>query len=113
MACHTKVAPIKTQSDDMVINSHILTRKMEELREEVAEKIDKELNDSKNTRNYISMKYEELCDKIKLLTELDATVTCFRNDVRAIENQLTDLSTRITELESKVTCPKESASFFI
>ncbi|KAH9634939.1 hypothetical protein HF086_017238 [Spodoptera exigua] len=78
--------------------------KFDELKYEVIHKIDKELTDSQNARDFISQKYDELCSKIQYLTELDATVTGFRSDVKAIEKQIIELSLRVDDIEKKTIC---------
>lgn len=96
----------KSNEDDTIIKAtHLLDpgveSKFEELRYEILHKIDKELTDSQNTREFISQKYDELCNKIQYLTELDATVNGFRSDVKAIEKQILDLSMRLDGIEKK------------
>ncbi|CAG4967337.1 unnamed protein product [Parnassius apollo] len=76
--------------------------KFDELKYDIVKRIDKELTDSQNAREFVSQKYDELCNKIKHLTELDATVTGFRSDVKTIEKQLTELSNRIDKIEKKM-----------
>ncbi|PZC77146.1 hypothetical protein B5X24_HaOG203700 [Helicoverpa armigera] len=108
MACHTKI-PNKMKEEELAIKgAHILgpsvESKFDELKYEVIHKIDKELTDSQNARDYICQKYDELCNKIQYLTELDATVTGFRSDVKAIEKQITELSMRVDDIEKKAIC---------
>lgn len=116
MTCHTKVISMKLKAEEEINSkgSQLFGTKIEnqfdELRTDIITKIDKELSDSSNARDYISQKYEELCAKIHSLTELDATVTGFRSDVRAIERQITELSGRVTDIEQKVAFLKESPS---
>lgn len=78
--------------------------KFDELRYEIVHKIDKELTDSQNAREYISQKYDELVNKIQYLTELDATVTGFRSDVKSIEKQICELSSRVDDIEKRQIC---------
>ncbi|XP_022827730.1 uncharacterized protein LOC111357329 [Spodoptera litura] len=119
MACHTKIAN-KMKEDELAIKgTHLLgpsvESKFDELKYEVIHKIDKELTDSQNARDYISQKYDELCSKIQYLTELDATVTGFRSDVKAIEKQITELSLRVDDIEKKTICrecPSLTSSMF-
>lgn len=75
--------------------------KFDELKSEVVRKIEKELGDSHNAREYISRKYDELCNKITYLTELDSTVTGFRSDVQSIEKQICDLTMRVDQIEKR------------
>lgn len=92
-----------------------LESKFDELRYEIVHKIEKELIDSQNARDYISQKYDELCSKIQYLTELDATVTGFRTDVKAIEKQMAELSARVYDVEKRTICkdsPSISSSMF-
>ncbi|CAG9569169.1 unnamed protein product [Danaus chrysippus] len=86
-----------------------LESKFDELKFEILHKIDKEVTDSKNARDYISQKYDELCNKIQYLTELDATVSGFRSDVKAIEKQIMELASRVDSIEKK-TISKECPS---
>lgn len=81
-----------------------LEAKFDELKHEILSKIDKEVGDSKNAREYISQKYDELCHKIQYLGELDATVSGFRRDVRAVERQVAALAARVDEVEKRVIC---------
>lgn len=89
--------------------------KFDELKYEVVHKIEKELADSQNTREYISQKYDELCNKIQYLTELDATVTGFRSDVKSIEKQISELVSRVDGIEKRTItkeCPSLTSSMF-
>ncbi|KOB69405.1 Uncharacterized protein OBRU01_12716 [Operophtera brumata] len=89
--------------------------KFDELKYEVVTKIEKELTDSQNTRDYIANKYDELCSKIQFLTELDATVTGFRSDVKTIEKQIMELSSRVDGIEKRTICkecPSMTSSLF-
>ncbi|XP_045780698.1 uncharacterized protein LOC123877827 isoform X2 [Maniola jurtina] len=86
-----------------------LEAKFDELKYEILSKIDKEMGDSKNTREYISQKYDELCKKIQFLGELDATVSGFRSDVKAVERHIAELSVRVDDIEKR-TIIKESPS---
>lgn len=75
-----RTMPGKLKDEDLAIRgAHLLgpslESKFDELKFEITHKIDKELTDSQNARDYISQKYDELCTKINYLTELDATVT--------------------------------------
>uniref|UniRef100_A0A2H1VB71 SFRICE_012457 n=1 Tax=Spodoptera frugiperda TaxID=7108 RepID=A0A2H1VB71_SPOFR len=110
MACHTKTIANKLKDDESTIFKAprllgpSVESKFDELKYEVINKIDKELTDSQNARDYISQKYDELCNKIQYLTELDATVTGFRSDVKAIEKQITELSLRVDDIEKRTIC---------
>lgn len=75
--------------------------KFDELKAEVVHKIEKELGDSHNAREYISKKYDELCEKINYLTELDSTVNGFRSDVLSIEKHISELTQRVDLIEKK------------
>ncbi|KPJ19332.1 hypothetical protein RR48_01966 [Papilio machaon] len=79
-----------------------LEAKLDELKYEILQKIDKELIDSQNARDFVTQKYDELCNKIQFLTELDATVTSFRGDVKSIEKRLLELTNRIDGIEKVV-----------
>ncbi|KAJ2941559.1 hypothetical protein O0L34_g14611 [Tuta absoluta] len=76
-----------------------LESKFDELKMEIISKIEKELTDSNNARDFICQKYDELCNKISFLSDLDATVTSFRSDVRAVEKQVLQLATRVDHIE--------------
>ncbi|XP_026729958.1 uncharacterized protein LOC113495439 [Trichoplusia ni] len=108
MACHTKIAKQMKEEDIAIKGAHLLgpsvESKFDELKYEVIHKIDKELTDSHNAREYISQKYDELCSKIQYLTELDATVTGFRSDVKTIEKQIHELSSRVDDIEKRTIC---------
>ncbi|CAG4973560.1 unnamed protein product [Colias eurytheme] len=115
MACHTKLP--KLEDDSSIKGSHLLgpglESKFDELKYEIVHKIDKELRDSKNAREYITQKYDELCNKIQYLTELDATVNGFRTDVKTIERQIIELSSRIDDIEKRAIskeCPSITPS---
>ncbi|XP_026754203.2 uncharacterized protein LOC113514338 [Galleria mellonella] len=120
MACTTKCSPkLKIEEEIAITEAHLpgsnLESKFDELKYEIVHKIDKELIDSKNARNYISQKYDELCSKIQYLTELDATVTGFRSDMKAIEKQIYDLSARVDDIEKRTICkecPSLTSSMF-
>lgn len=111
---------IKQLDDEIIIKgAHLLgpsvESKFDELKYEIVHKIEKELNDSQNAREYISQKYDELCSKIQFLTELDATVTGFRSDVKAIEKQINLLSNRVDDIEKRTICkecPSLTSSLF-
>ncbi|KAL0861100.1 hypothetical protein ABMA27_009601 [Loxostege sticticalis] len=120
MACH-KINPIKNKIDEelAIKGAHLLgpslESKFDELRYDIVHKIEKELIDSQNARDYISQKYDELCNKIQYLTELDATVTGFRSDVKAIEKQIAELSARVDDIEKRTICkecPSLTSSMF-
>ncbi|KAJ8715769.1 hypothetical protein PYW07_010251 [Mythimna separata] len=109
MACHTKFVASKSKEEDLAIKgAHLfgptVESKFDELKYEVINKIDKELVDSQNARDYISQKYDELSAKIQYLTEMDATVTGFRSDVKAIEKQITELTSRVDDIEKRTIC---------
>lgn len=120
MATQTKLEKNLKIDDEIAIQgAHMfgpsVESKFDELKYEIVDKIDKELSDSKNAREYISQKYDELCNKIQYLTELDATVTGFRSDVKAIERQIAELSLRIDDVEKKAIfkqCPSLTSSMF-
>ncbi|KAG7297525.1 hypothetical protein JYU34_019538 [Plutella xylostella] len=76
--------------------------KFDQLKEEITTRIDQEISDSTNAREFIGQKYIELCEKIEVLSDLDKTVSSFRSDIKAMERQLLMLQTRIDGLESKV-----------
>ncbi|XP_026323111.1 uncharacterized protein LOC113232557 isoform X2 [Hyposmocoma kahamanoa] len=115
-----RTMPGKLKDEDLAIRgAHLLgpslESKFDELKFEITHKIDKELTDSQNARDYISQKYDELCTKIKYLTELDATVTGFRSDVKAIEKQIAELACRVDDIEKKAIirdCPSLTSSLF-
>ncbi|VVC96027.1 unnamed protein product [Leptidea sinapis] len=115
MTYQTKVLPkqLKNEEEGAIKRVHLLgpglEAKFDELKFEIISKIDSELTDSKNARDYISQKYDELCTKIQYLTELDATVSGFRSDVKAIERQIIELSSRVDDIEKRTIC-KESPS---
>nr|XP_053619646.1 uncharacterized protein LOC128680477 [Plodia interpunctella] len=93
-----------------------LESKFDELKYEIVHRIDKELDDSKNARSYITQKYDELCNKIQYLTEMDATVSGFRSDIKAIEKQITELTARVDDVEKRAIykeCPSISSSMLI
>jgi pimeloyl-CoA synthetase len=109
MAVHTKLPSKLKLDDDLAIKgAHLLgpslESKFDELRYEIVNKIEKELTDSQNARDFISQKYDELCSKIQYLTELDATVTGFRSDVKAIEKHIAELSSRVDDIEKRAIC---------
>ncbi|CAK1540941.1 unnamed protein product [Leptosia nina] len=116
MACHTKLP--KVDNEELSIKgAHLLgpgiESKFDELKYEIVHKIDNELTDSKNARDYITQKYDELCTKIQYLTELDATVNGFRSDVKAIERQIIELSARLDDIEKRAIskdCPSITSS---
>ena len=119
MTCQRKLITKKMKEDLAVKGAHLfgpsVESKFDELKYEVIDKIDKELIDSQNARDYISQKYDELCSKIQYLTELDATVNGFRSDVKAIEKQLTELSSRVDDIEKRTICkevPSITSSMF-
>lgn len=121
MACHTKINVNKLKLDEelAIKGAHLLgpslESKFDELRYEIVHKIEKELVDSQNARDYISQKYDELCNKIQYLTELDATVTGFRSDVKAIEKQMAELCARVDDIEKRTICkecPSLTSSMF-
>ncbi|CAH2059092.1 unnamed protein product, partial [Iphiclides podalirius] len=92
-----------------------LESRLEDLKCEIIQRIDKELLDSQNARDFVSQKYDELCNKIQYLAELDATVTSFRSDVKTIENQLNELTSRMDRIEKKVIsrdCSANASSMF-
>ncbi|KAJ0170752.1 hypothetical protein K1T71_013524 [Dendrolimus kikuchii] len=110
---------LKVEDDIGIKGAHLfgpsVESKFDELKYEIVHKIDKELSDSQNARDYISQKYDELCNKIQYLTELDATVTGFRSDVKAIEKQIAELSLRVDDIEKKTIfkeCPSLTSSMF-
>lgn len=119
-ACHIKFSDkLNTQEEIAIKGAHLLgpslESKFDELKYEIVNKIDKELEDSQNARDYISQKYDELCNKIQYLTELDATVTGFRSDVKTIERHIMELSTRVDDIEKRTICkecPSLSSSMF-
>ncbi|GBP19310.1 hypothetical protein EVAR_79910_1 [Eumeta japonica] len=78
-----------------------LETKFEELKSEIMNRIDKELCDSQNTRDFITQKYENLCQKIQILTEVSNVMTVFRRDFKALERQIEDLSSRVTDIEKR------------
>lgn len=109
---------VKTD-EDIIKAAHVLgpgiESKFDELKYEILDKIDKEVTDSRNAREYISQKYDELSNKIQYLTELDATVTGFRSDVKAIERQIMELASRVDDMEKRVItkeCPSVTSSVF-
>ncbi|XP_030029892.1 uncharacterized protein LOC115447101 [Manduca sexta] len=118
MACHTKCIAEKIKEEEMAIKgAHMMgptvESKFDELKYEIINKIDKEVTDSQNAREFISQKYDELCLKIHYLTELDATVSGFRSDVKAIEQQITELSSRMDDIEKRTIykeCPSLASS---
>lgn len=120
MACHRKIIDPKKLKEDLAVQgAHLfgpsVESKFDELKYEVIDKIDKEITDSQNARDYISQKYDELCKKIQYLTELDATVNGFRTDVKAIEKQITELSSRVDDIEKRTICkecPSITSSMF-
>ncbi|XP_059045503.1 uncharacterized protein LOC131841241 [Achroia grisella] len=120
MACTTKYIPkLNPEEEKTIKGAHLvgpsLESKLDELKYEIVHKINKELTDSKNARDYISQKYDELCRKIQYLTELDTTVTGFRSDVKAIEKQICDLSMRVDDIEKRTICkdcPSLTSSMF-
>lgn len=87
-----------------------LESKFDELKYEIIHKIEKEVSNSRNARDYISQKYDELCGKINFITELDATISGFRSDVKAIEKQITELGRRVDEIEKRMINCKRSTS---
>ncbi|XP_013188076.2 uncharacterized protein LOC106133032 [Amyelois transitella] len=110
---------LKPDEDLTIKGAHMvgpsLESKFDELKYEIVHKIDKELEDSKNARTYITQKYDELCNKIQYLTEMDATVSGFRSDIKAIEKQLTELAARVDDVEKRTLnkeCPSISSSMF-
>ncbi|XP_046973252.1 uncharacterized protein LOC124539918 [Vanessa cardui] len=111
MAC--PILPSKLKTEEIIKGAHVLgpgiESKFDELKCEILQKIEKEVSDSGNARLYISQKYDELSNKIQYLTELDATVTGFRSDVKAIERQIIELATRVDDMEKRIIC-KESPS---
>ncbi|CAH4035323.1 uncharacterized protein LOC123711405 [Pieris brassicae] len=116
MACHTKLPKLETEeiaSKSTNLLGPSLESKFDELKYEIIHKIDSELTDSKNARDYITQKYDELCNKIQYLAELDATVNGFRTDVKAIEKQILELSTRLDDVEKRAIardCPSITSS---
>ncbi|KAM3959860.1 uncharacterized protein ACR2FA_006146 [Aphomia sociella] len=119
MAYTTKCIPKLKPEEETIKGAHLLgpslESKFDELKYEIVRKIEKELTDSKNARDYISQKYDELCNKIQYLTELDATVTGFRSDMKAIEKHICDLSSRVDSIEKRAICkdcPSMTSSMF-
>lgn len=121
MASSPKCIHGKSKLDDEVIikGAHLLgpsvESKFDEFKYEIVHKIDKELVDSQNAREFISQKYDELCGKIQYLTEMDATVTGFRSDVKAIDKQIQKLSNRVDDIEKRTIykeCPSLTSSLF-
>ncbi|CAG9794692.1 unnamed protein product [Diatraea saccharalis] len=120
MACHTKLpSKIRLEEELAIKGAHLLgpslESKFDELRYEIVNKIEKELVDSQNARDFISQKYDELCNKIQYLTELDATVTGFRSDVKSIEKHIAELTARIDDIEKRTICkecPSITSSMF-
>ncbi|XP_045490069.1 uncharacterized protein LOC123690555 [Pieris rapae] len=116
MACHTKLPKLETEeiaSKGTNLLGPSLESKFDELKYEIIHKIDSELTDSKNARDYITQKYDELCNKIQYLAELDATVNGFRTDVKSIEKQILELSTRLDDVEKRAIakdCPSITSS---
>lgn len=109
MACHRKSSKSKdvTEEDSILKVSSLgpcLEAKFDELKFEIVHKIEKELVDAQNARDFITHKYDELCNKIQYLTELDATVLGFRTDVKAIEKQISELSMRVDDIEKRTIC---------
>ncbi|XP_049880933.1 uncharacterized protein LOC126377253 [Pectinophora gossypiella] len=110
---------MKAEEELAIKGAHLLgpslESKFDELKYEITHKIDKELTDSQNAREYICQKYDELCSKIQYLSELDATVTGFRSDVRAVEKQVTALAGRVDHIEKRALyrdCPSLTSSNF-
>ncbi|XP_039760548.1 uncharacterized protein LOC120634181 [Pararge aegeria] len=99
---------VKPEEELAIRGAHLLgpclEAKFDELKFEILNKIDKEVGDSKNAREYISQKYNELCTKIQYLSELDATVSGFRSDVKAIERQVAELSARVDDIQKRTIC---------
>ncbi|XP_072932630.1 uncharacterized protein [Epargyreus clarus] len=119
MTCHTKFPKLKAEEEMAIKGAHLmgpgLESKFDELKYEIIHKIDKEMTDSQNARQYISQKYDELCNKIQYLTELDATVTGFRSDVKAVERQVGELAARVDTIEKRTICkecPSMSSSMY-
>ncbi|CAF4838817.1 unnamed protein product [Pieris macdunnoughi] len=116
MACHTKLPKLETEeisSKSTNLLGPSMESKFDELKYEIIHKIDSELTDSKNARDYITQKYDELCNKIQYLAELDSTVNGFRTDVKAIEKQILELSTRLDDVEKRAIardCPSITSS---
>ncbi|VVC98807.1 unnamed protein product [Leptidea sinapis] len=81
-----------------------LEAKFDELKFQIISKIDSELTDSMNAQDYISQKYDGLCTKVQYLTELDATVSGFRSDVKTREWQIIELSSRVDDIEKRTIC---------
>ncbi|KAI5641005.1 hypothetical protein NE865_06660 [Phthorimaea operculella] len=96
---------LKPEEELAIKGAHLLgpslESKFDELKLEITSKIEKELTDSNNARDFICQKYDELCNKINFLSELDATVTSFRSDVRAVEKQVSQLASRVDHIEKK------------
>ncbi|CAH0721283.1 unnamed protein product, partial [Brenthis ino] len=117
MALQTKLPKLKPKEEIGIKAAHLLGPSLEckfdELKYEILNKIDKEVNDSKNARDYISQKYDELCNKIQYLSELDSTVHGFRSDVKSIEKQIIELASRVDDIEKRTIfkeCPSITSS---
>lgn len=111
------ITPTKRANDDPIAKEFgpSFETKFDELKNTISQKMEQEMLDSENVRNYVSQKYEDVCKKIQFLTELDATVSGFRTDVKAIEKQVLELETRLNDVEKRLICkecPSLSSSMF-
>ena len=120
MAVTNKMLKLRPEDEIAIKGAHLLGPglefKFDELKYEILDKIDKEMNDSKNARDYINQKYDELCNKIQFLSELDSTVSGFRSDVKAIEKHVIELSSRVDDIEKRLICnecPSVTSSFIV
>lgn len=87
-----------------------LESKFDELRYEIVNKIEKELLTSQNERDFTFQKYDELCARVNCIKELDASISEFRNDVKVIERQISELTRRVDEIDKRTIHCKPSFS---
>ncbi|XP_028028079.1 uncharacterized protein LOC114241456 [Bombyx mandarina] len=107
MSITNKVADkemLKVNNNTSNLSNTTIESKFDEIKIGIVNKIDKELIDSQNARLFIIQKYDELCNKINFLTELDSTFNGFRRDVKSIEQQVCELSQRVDSIEKRIIC---------
>ncbi|XP_028029437.1 uncharacterized protein LOC114242467 [Bombyx mandarina] len=104
-ACYTSRIPkcrtLSTNTDHNKQNTDEDTydRKIEELKLEVSEKIDKEIDRAKTSRQSILEKFNKIDSKIDSMLEIQDKVTALRKDLHTAEYTLSELTAKIAKIE--------------